>query len=548
MKLRINNLTVFIGLAVIAFVVYMPSLHATFLLYDDPEYVTENYFLKDYSVNGIIHLFTKQVYDLYIPLTWFSYWIELNIFKFSASGMHFTDILLHALNAWLIFKVFTKLFNKKFPVVLIAALFLVHPQHAESVAWIAERKDVLYTFFFLQALLFYIDFKSNPTKKLYILSILFFILSCLSKPMAVSFPLLIMILDYFLYNERNIWLHINKIPFIVISTIFSFVAIKFINVHTLQSEIVNYSLFNKVILLFYELGFYVFKLVLPIHLNAIYELPLQISVSLPITSYLLAFLFILIIFYVLLKGNKYLKMALLGYIVILLPVLQLIPNANTLVADRYAYMSSIIPLALLCFFAQENAFLKKNAAIIFAVLIFVLGVCTYNRCEVWKNDEVLFTDVLKKNKNSYTAYANRGMYYLKNGLLNLAVEDLKQASNLKPNNPIILTNYAWALAVGSQTDSSLAILLRSVEIEPAYFKTWNNLGIVLGMKGKYKLSLQCLLFAQKLNKTNPELYYNMAITYANLQNSKFSIDCYRKAAKLGLIQAQQFLSANNLRW
>jgi tetratricopeptide (TPR) repeat protein len=548
MKLRLNNLTVFIGLTIIAFIVYGPCLHASFLLYDDPEYITENYFLKDFSLRGIINLFTKQVYDLYIPLTWLSYWIELHVFKFAAQGMHFINILLHIVNAWLVFKLFIRPCNKPLPAVLIAALFLVHPQHVESVAWIAERKDMLYTLFFLQALIFYVDFKSNPSKKLYFLSMLFFILSCLSKPMAVSFPLLIVIIDYFLYNEKKISFHVNKIPFIMISVIFSFIAILFINVSALQNQTGNYSLVNKMVLTFYELGFYVFKLILPLNLSVIYEAPSQTNPILPIQTYLLALLFIAIVLYVLLKGNKYLKAALFCYVVILLPVLQLIPNASTLFADRYSYMSSIIPFALLCFLAEENAFLKKSANVILVPLVFILGLLTYNRCTLWKNDELLFTDVLTKNKNSYGAYANRGMYYLKKGNIPSAIYDLKQASDLKPTSPIVLTNYAWALAVSSQTDSALAVLLRSVQIEPAYFKTWNNLGIVLGMKGKYRLSLRCLLFAQKLNALNAELYYNMAITYANLRESSLSISCYQKAAKMGLIQAQQFLSANNMHW
>src|ERR1700744_1714777 len=161
MKLRFNNLTVFLTLMALALVAYFPSIGGGFLLYDDPDYITENFHLTDFSLNGFINLFNLQGYDLYIPLTWVSYWIEKNVFHFSAIGMHITNILFHAVNAFLLFILFVKLFHKTRPAFLLTLLFLLHPQHVESVAWLAERKDVLYTFFYLLAFIFYIDFKNT---------------------------------------------------------------------------------------------------------------------------------------------------------------------------------------------------------------------------------------------------------------------------------------------------------------------------------------------------------------------------------------------------
>jgi tetratricopeptide (TPR) repeat protein len=543
--MKLNNTTAFIGILIVAFVIYFPCLNAGFLLYDDPEYVTENYFLQDFSFTGIVNLFIQKVYDLYIPLTWLSYWIEQNIFKFSAHGMHVTNIVLHSINSFLVFKLFVKLFHKKIPAILIAILFLIHPQHVESVAWIAERKDVLYTFFYLLATLFYIDFKSSGNRKYYIGCFLFFVLSCLSKPMAISLPIVISLIDYFIYNEKTIKKHANKIPFIIISALFSLIAIKFMSANSAANEMSNYSTLNKLIFPFYELSFYVFKLILPINLTAIYQTP---DSTIGLHVYVYAAFFIILTFFAFLKGNKYAKLAMLLYIFILLPVLQLIPNANALVADRYAYVSSIVPFAVVCFFADKNPFFQKKWPLIFSCIILILSIASYNRCKIWKNDVSLFTNVISKNKKSHTAYANLGMYYLKEGNNTEALINLKQAVTLKPNSSIILTNYAWALAIDSQTDSSLTVLVSSVEIDPLYFKTWNNLGVVLGIKNKYQLSLKCLLFAQKLNPYNAQLYYNMAITYINLSENKQAIRCYQKAAQMGLAQAQQFLSANNLNW
>jgi Tfp pilus assembly protein PilF len=546
MKFRLNNLTVFFGILIVAFIIYFPCLQAGFLLYDDPEYVTENYFLQDFSFMGIVNLFTQKVYDLYIPLTWLSYWIEQNIFKFSATGMHITNVVLHGINSFLVFRLIVTLFKKNRPAILIAILFLIHPQHIESVAWIAERKDVLYTFFYLLALLSYFKFKSSGNKLYYFICFILFIFSCLSKPMAVSLVIVINLIDYFIYNEKQFKQHLNKMPFFLVATLFSIITIKLINIDvSMQNDANNYSILSRIIFPFYELGFYIFKAILPINLTAIYQTP---DSTIGLEVYLYAAFFIAVVFLTLLKGNKYVKLVLLLYLFILLPVLQFIPNTNTLVADRYAYVSSIIPFALICFYADQHPFFQKNIQVIFAAIILVLSISTYNRSKIWKNDASLFTDVISKNKKSYTAYANLGMYCLKEGNNNEALINLRQATTLKPTNSIILTNYGWALAVNSQIDSSSKVLLYSSDIDPLYFKTWNNLGVVLGIKKKYQLSLKCLQFAQKLNPTNAQLYYNMGITCVNLGNNNQAISCYQKAAKMGLPQAQQFLSANNLNW
>ncbi|MEO8760240.1 MAG: tetratricopeptide repeat protein [Bacteroidia bacterium] len=545
MRSKINNLIVFITLLILGGLTYLPALHASFLLYDDPEYITENAFLANFSFTGIVNLFTQKVYDLYIPLTWLSYWIEINVFKFSAVGMHLSNVLLHILNAFLVFKLFVKLFHKTTPALLIAVLFLVHPQHIESVAWLAERKDVLYTLFYLLGLIFYISFKTTKNNNYYFLAFLLFICSCLAKPMAVSCCVVLILINYFIYNEKTIKEHLNKIPFVVISILFSIIAIKFMNINSSQSEMNNYSLLSKIILPFYELRFYIIKLILPINLCAIYQMP---DTAMGLEVYFYAALFISLAIFTFLKGNNLLKLALLLYVIILLPVLQIIPNTNTLVADRYTYVSSIIPFAVICFWADKNAFFQKNLKIIAGIIILILSTTSYNRCKIWNNDESLFTDVISKNEKSYTAYANLGMYYLKQNNSTKALVNLQQAAALKPTSSLILTNYGWALALNQQTNLSLNILLKSLEIDPLYFKTWNNLGVVLGIKGKYQSALKSLLFAQKLNPNNAELYYNLAITYTNLSKNNLAISSYQQAAKMGLTQAQQFLSANNLGW
>ncbi len=322
----------------------------------------------------------------------------------------------------------------------------------------------------------------------------------------------------------------------------SIVAIKFVGINSRQSEWNDFSFIDKLRLPFYEYSFYIFKLILPINLCAIYAAPSFLEI------YLFAAFFITISIFVFLKRNKFINLAWFCYIIVLLPVLQVIPNANALVADRYSYMSSVPLFAAICFWADGNNFFQKNVKLISTAIILFLAIVSYSRCKLWKNDSMLFTDVLQKNIISYTAYTNLGMYYLKENNANGALVYLRQAVELKPNNPILLTNYGWALAITDQSDLSLKILLASADNDPLYFKTWNNLGVVLGIKRKYRLSLKSLLLAKKLNPTNAEIYYNLAITYVNLTMNELAIKSYQQAAKMGLTQAQQFLTANHINW
>lgn len=526
--LKINSKIALILLTVAGILAYWPVFNAGYLLYDDTAYITENPYLPDFSFSGFIHLFTEKVYDLYIPFVWLSYWVEKNVLHFSAHGMHATNLLFHIANACLVYVLFNKLFKKQNISFLVASVFLLHPQHVESVAWLAERKDVLYAFFFLLALIRYVDFKTTASKKAYLLSVLFFVFSCLAKPMAVSLPLVLVFTDHFIYHEENVKTHLNKIPFSVVSLAVSIVAVLFMDTSSGQAEIPHYTVFQKIMLPVYELGFYAVKIFLPFNLSLIYPVPSTAEII------VYSLLFISLCTLVFWKGNKLLKYSIFVFIIIMGPALQLIPNANAPVADRYSYIGTLIPTAALFFWLDKKKFFSANFKVITILLSCILLIATYSRSSVFKNDEVLFTDVVKKNRASHTAFANRGLYYLNHNQLQPALKDLSEAARLKPKSSVILTNYAWGLAIAGEQEKALSILLRSADSYPFYFKTWNNMGVVLGMQSKYRLSLSALLLAYRLAPKNAEVCYNLSLTYGNLGMQNLAAYYYSLSEKNGL--------------
>ncbi|MBS1645877.1 MAG: tetratricopeptide repeat protein [Bacteroidetes bacterium] len=530
---------------VLTALLYQACLKAPFLGYDDPQYIVENTFLRRFSLEGFFNLFTQKVYDLYIPLTWLSYWIEINILKFSYTGMHATNLLLHAINAFLIFRCCEMLSFKKTSAFFVALLFLVHPQHVESVAWLSERKDVLYTFFYIGALMQYLKYTRTRIKRYYVVSFILFVLACLAKPMAVSFPFFLIAIEYFLHQKKAIQSHINKLPFIAIALLFSLIALYFMPLMPSENISAQYGLWDMCVLPFYQMGFYIVKALLPIPLCAVYAVP---DFSKNVFSYGYALLFLALTLYVWIQKNKVLQAAWLCFVVILLPVLQFVPNANAVVADRYAYVSSSVVFILLVLAIEKNISSQKSKTVLSALAFLFFSLLCYQRCKIWTNDQTLFSDVLSKNPYSHTAYTNLGMYYLKNNQAQPALNNLQQAASLNPKSALILTNYAWALAINGQTEAALPILFQSLDEAPLYFKTWNNLGVVLGIKGFLHAGLKSLLFAQKLSPESADLYYNIAITYGRLGQIQVALSYYQKAAQKGLPQAQQFLSSKNISW
>ncbi|CAN2045242.1 protein O-mannosyl-transferase [Candidatus Magnetomoraceae bacterium gMMP-13] len=380
--------------------VFSNTIDNGFVNLDDNEYIYDNNYIHDFSINGIKNLFLKKHHN---PLTKLSFLINYHLWGFNAKTYHIINLIIHLFNIALVFY-FISLFTDKIEIIVITALFFaIHPMRVESVAWISERKDLLYSFFYLISLINYFYYVKNKSKTAFIISVLLFELSYLSKGVAISLPFVLFAIDYYFERKLTPRLIFEKLIFIIIAfspKIFKYLIklelsrieisiaiavtlllciITFIGIKKLknQSDIIysyifgsifsgivflflfkkliklvpaiDVSFFDRILMANYSLLFYIVKLFLPVNLSALHYYPKKTDGFLPIEYYIAPFIIILLVFLIF-KGMKYSdqklrKNIIFGLLLFLIPIsitLHIIPiKGKVIVAERYTYMPYI---------------------------------------------------------------------------------------------------------------------------------------------------------------------------------------------------------------
>lgn len=418
-------------LSVLVFVSYIPVWQNNFV-WDDKPYIIHNELVKNFDIKGI---FSEYVVGNYHPLTVLSLAIEYLLVKEQTWLYHLDNLILHILNSWLVFRLIQKL-NGNFLVSFVTAiLFAIHPLHVESVAWAAERKDVLYTLFLLLSFWYYIRFDETNNKIQYAVSILLFIASCMSKGMAVVLPALLIITDYcFLKKPLGFKMLINKIPYFIVTLIFAYLA-----THAQKdagadaSTVIGsaYTTGERILLTAYAFCFYWVKTLLPYNLYPFYPYPNKITGSIP-AIYSLALLgALLLIGAIIWFGRKDKRIWWAGafFLIAISTVLQILPVGSALVADRYYYLSSVGPLFLIGLLVSKFYTRTKGVLVGFIVVTLVLCGMTFGQTGKWKNELLLFTDADKAYPNDAMILSNLGWYYLDNKDFTTAKQYLMRADD-----------------------------------------------------------------------------------------------------------------------
>ena len=409
---------------------YSPTFKNEMTNLDDEEYLIKNPLIKDFDLQTISKMFYagtgRELFWMgnYHPVTMLSLNINYQMLSsgdFDEEGevknpfvFQLTNVLLHILNTVLVFFLIRRLF-KNFPIALITALFFgIHPLHVESVTWISERKDVLYTAFFLSSLIFYTNYIEKKKLRNFILSFSFFLLSALSKGQAVALGITLVAIDYL--KNRNLLefkLIAEKVLFITTGIIFGIIAIT-----AQQENHAVYGGFNVPIkILIASWGFlqYFLKLIFPVNLSAFYPYPANRVIPVYYASGLVLIgliVYACIYFY---KRSKGITFALAFYCINILLLLQLIPVGYALMADRYVYISSIGFFLLMGLLYQkliDRKQISKNILMgICAVLTIYWGYLTFERTLIWKDRLTLWNDVLEKQPKASFALLGRAEVY-----------------------------------------------------------------------------------------------------------------------------------------
>lgn len=541
-------------LILITVAIYLKSLNNKFTIWDDDFYVTENQDIRTLHGDSIAYTFQKTfktyVVGNYHPLTMLTYCLEYENFKLNPKPYHLTNLVLHILNTLLVFGFIWLLTKQQWTAFIVSLLFAIHPMHVESVAWVAERKDVLYSFFYLSALCTYILYlkKERSVWIFYIFTFLLFGLGVLSKAMAVSLPIAFFMIDYFLDRKITLKTLLEKLPFIIVSLIVGYFAIDAQKESHALEGLIYYSFFDRVLFICYGIIMYLWKLLLPLNLSSFYSYPLKENGWYPLLFYVAPILFMLLLFLIY-RTKQYGKDVLFGFgffFVTIVLVMQILPVGGALMADRYTYLPYI---GLFFIIARWINKLIENKPkyipvliVLFILIVAIFSFQSFQRTKVWHDSISLWTDAIKKNNKEDVLYKLRGLAYTSEKKYDSAIKDFDRAIELRPKNPDVFYDRGYAYnqkgsfqeAIRDYSASIYYLDLindstRSNRYRLKYEKAYNNRGTAYGYIGKLNNAIDDFTRAIKNDSTFSDAYNNRGMTYRQLGKYKEAISDFNSA-------------------
>jgi lipoprotein NlpI len=546
-------------LALTTIALYWPATRCDFVNFDDSIYVTENPHVQGgLTLENVKWAFFNPVADNWHPLTMLSHMLDCQLFGLKPWGHHLTSVLLHAANTALVFLLLRNLTGAIWRSVLVAALFGLHPLHVESVAWVSERKDVLSTFFGLLALIFYAGYarrvtsgrsqvtRTNPTSSpgtrhpslFYGLALGCFALGLMSKPMLVTWPFLMLLLDWWPLRrvsgvrcqvtsipirESHTTLNpqlstlnqlvVEKIPFFVLAaatSIVTFVVQKQADVSTpVENLPLGVRSGNALISYCRYLG----KLFWPVDLAFFYPHPGKW----PLGQVVLAGVLLLgltVLFIVQWRRHPFLLMGWLWYCGTLVPVIGLVQVGNQAMADRYTYVPSLGVLILTIWGIYELTSRWRYHGLALSIagcaaMVLCFGM-TRQQLGYWKDDETLFRHALEVTENNYLAHNNLGVTLEKKGQIDEAIRQYQEAIRLKPDFAESHSNLGAILGMQGQTDEAISQFQEAVRLVPDDATAHYNLGTALGVKGQVDEAISQLQEAIRLKPDYADARQNLA--------------------------------------
>ncbi|MGB8225830.1 MAG: hypothetical protein WCE45_03030 [Sedimentisphaerales bacterium] len=421
--------TIYILLAVVTFIAFEPIIHNGFISFDDDVYIYQNnHVTSGLTLKNIIWAFTNIHANNYHPLTSLSHMLDCELYGTKAGGHHFTNLLFHIANTLLLFTVLSRMTKQLWASAFVAALFALHPLHVESVAWASERKDTLSTFFWMLTMWAYIHYcdcaavpaaakprhSNGGAKHYYILSIVLFTLGLLSKPMLVTLPFVLLLLDYWpLGRFKKVHLSrliFEKIPFLVLSAILSVVTFMVQQKTGMVKTFSNYPLPWRIENALISYIIYIEKMFWPAKLAIFYpHAGSNVSILYAVISaVLLLAVTILIVRFA--KNHRYLVTGWFWYLGTLVPVIGLIQIGQQAMADRYSYISLTGLFIIIAWGIPELLRKWRYGKIVLGqsavLVILAVSICTHFQISHWRNDLTLFQHAIDVTEDSHMVMNN----------------------------------------------------------------------------------------------------------------------------------------------
>lgn len=513
-KNKIEDILIIVSLLILVFALYYPILNYPFHNWDDGTYIYNNERVcKGLTLENVKWAFTTLYFGFYYPFTWLSHMIDVELYGLSPKGHYLTSIIFHSLNTILLFYFFFLYTSDKIKSFIASAIFAIHSMNIESVAWLAERKNLLSTFFLLITFIFYFYCvkSETPKKKLifYLLSILFYSFGIMSKTSIVILPFLLILLDFYplqrfslkkkkeRVNSIKISL-LEKIPYLVVSIISGILTI--IAQNKIQA-ILPIPLYQKIVQTILSLGFYIYKFFFPFKLSAFYEHS-KGNFNFFELMLIIIFLTAITIFFIkVYKKKNELLFGFLFFLISLLPVIGLIQAGLQGKATRYVYFPYWGLLFILIFgIPWEKVFKNRKFVFIVVLLSFLyLFVLSSIQVKVWKDDKTLFQNVISIESNSFLGYLKLGNYYAqveKNYDEALKYYLIAEEKNNK--EPLILKNIGTLYLLKGDIQKAKDHFLKAIEISPTFIPAYQQMVAILQYEKDYKKAEEYLKKTQIL--------------------------------------------------
>jgi tetratricopeptide (TPR) repeat protein len=537
-------------LALVTLVIYLPVLHDGFVNFDDDDYVTNNRVVKNGLTPAGIHwAFTSFHSANWHPVTWLSHMTDCELFGLNPAAHHFVNALIHSMNTALLFVLLLRLTSLAWPSLIVAALFAWHPLHVESVAWIAERKDVLSTFFALLALLNYTKFAGENCRRSFWFALLFFALGLMAKPMLVTLPFVMLLLDY--WPLRRVaggrWrvagalrLVVEKVPFFLLaagSCVVTFLAQRGEAMRTLKQVSLALRLENAVM----ATATYLAQIFWPSGLAVFYPMPEKIALPVIFIS-TTALVCISVLVWLARKQNPCLIVGWLWFLGTLVPVIGLVKVGDAAHADRYTYFPAIGIFIASLFGVWSLLKQPRSQKIFIAASLFALVACvavTEHQLQFWRDSETLFRRSLAVTGenplvglNLSAALEARGESGKSLGLWANGEAMFRNAVAVSQNNPTAHLNLGAALETKGKTDEALREYQEALRLDPQMFEAANDIGKLLFEKNRPAEALDYCVAAVRLKPDRATLRNNLGLTLAELGRFDEALAQFAEAARL----------------
>jgi tetratricopeptide (TPR) repeat protein len=545
---QVAGVCIVLVLAVLA--VFGQTAAFEFVNYDDNGYVYENtHVAGGLSLKGLAWVFTHADCHLYHPLTMLSLMGDYQLYGLYAGGYHLTNVVLHAASAILLFLILRQMTGALWRSAFVAAVFAIHPLRVESVAWVAERKDVLSAFFFMLTLGAYARYVRKPDSPArYLMVAAAFLLALLSKPTVVTLPFVLLLLDYwplrrFEPPRKLSGLILEKIPLLALAAGACVMTVLAEGTAIVSNESIPMPL--RIGNALVSLAVYLRQMVWPAELAPFYPLPAK---GYPVWTMALSFLLLALMTGGVLafqRKRRWLLAGWLWYLGMLTPMIGIVQVGGFAHADRFTYLPQIGIYLAVTWLAAEWRLSRVVLGGLMTGVLAVLMVCAWKQMAYWQNSETLWTHTLACTIDNATAHKNLGYALLQKGQPDEAITHFLKALEIQPDNGEAHFNLGNILRLNGRTDEAITQYQEAVRLKPSIGQAHNNLGTALRQKGRLDEAIAQYQMALQIEPDNDSFHFNLAKAFCQKGKLGEAIIQYQMVLQINPADVEV---QNNLAW